>query len=77
MNVLDIITITCFITTLHLDVTKMSSASRTEHQEALGFAYRSRKKFMWIAVIFVTDCFYLCGMNFDDVLQCSRKEDNL
>ena len=56
----------------------MSSASRIEHREALGFAYRSRKRFMWIAAgFFVTDCFYLCGMNFDDVSQCSRKEDNL
>ena len=52
VNVLDIITITCFITSLHLGITKMSSASRIEHQEALGFAYRSRKRFMWIAVVF-------------------------
>ena len=27
----------------HFDVTKMPLASQTEHQEALSFAYRSRK----------------------------------
>ena len=48
---------------LHVDITKVSLASRREHhQEALSFAYRSRKKCMWIAIIFVPDCFDLCGV---------------
>ena len=36
------------------EVTKVSSA----RPEALSFAYRSRKKCMSTAIIFVTDCFF-------------------
>ena len=49
---------------LYFDITNMSLTSRTEYQEALSFADRSRKKCLWIAIIFVTNCFYLCGWNF-------------
>ena len=40
------------------DLSEMSLASRTERRKALSSAYSSRKKCMWIAAIFVTDCFY-------------------
>jgi len=36
---------------------------KPEHQEVLSFAYSSWKKYMWIAIILVINC-YLCGVNF-------------
>ena len=56
---------------LRFDVTKVSLPSRIEHQK-LSFGYRSRKRCMYIAVIFVTDCFISVERTFDDVLQCYR-----
>ena len=56
---------------LHFDVIKMSLASRVEHQEALSFAFIGEKCIL-ITIIVATDCFYLCGVNFDDV--CSIPE---
>ena len=29
---------------------------------------------MWNAIIFVIDCFYLYGVNFDDVLEKKKKK---
>ena len=48
---------------LHFDITKVSLESRTEHQEAVSFACRSQKKYLQLAVLFVTGSFYLCGVN--------------
>ena len=48
----------------HFDVTSISLTSRIEHQEVLTFAYRSLKKCMWIVIIFVTECLYICGVIF-------------
>ena len=55
--------VVCSFPALHFGVTTMSSASRIEHHEAHSFAFWSRKKCMVIALIFVTGCFYLCGVN--------------
>ena len=44
---------------LHFDVTQMSVASRIERQQALSSAYRSWKKCIWIASIFVTDLVFM------------------
>ena len=53
----------CSFPTLHSDITKVSGITdRTS--EALSFVDRSREKRMWIAIIFVTDRFYLCGLKF-------------
>ena len=30
---------------------------------------------MWNAIIFVIDCFYLYGVNFDDVLEKKKKKN--
>ena len=48
---------------LHFDLAKMSLASQVRHQESCSFAYRLWKKCLWIAIIFVTDC-YLLGVSF-------------
>ena len=48
---------------LYSDVTRMSLALWID-QEAASFAYRSRSKMsVRIEISFVTDCFYLCGVN--------------
>ena len=52
-------------------MTRVSRADRTS--EVLIFEYRSRKKCIWTAFIFVTDCYYLCGVNFSCRIKCSRK----
>ena len=49
---------------LRFDLTKMSLASQVGRQESRSFAYRSWKKCLWIAIIFVTDCSYLLGVSF-------------
>ena len=53
-----------FISCASFGRNRMSLASRIRRQEAVSFADRSRKKYVWIAVSFVTDCSYLCGVNF-------------
>ena len=73
VTLLDTINNTCFTSWLPR-CALFSRASFWRHQnvfdvtdrtpEALSFAYRSWKKCMWIAIIFATDCFYLCWVNF-------------
>ena len=83
------VTNTCFMNSLpRWEIFSLASfwrhqgllASRTEHQEALSFAYWShwsQKKCTGTAIIFLTDSFYLCGVTFDDVLQRSRKKEKM
>ena len=49
---------------LHFDVTKVSGVTDRTPEARLSFAYRSRKKCMWIAIIVVTACFYLSGVKY-------------
>ena len=69
----------CSFPGLHFNFTKMSLASSTEIQEALSFAYRSRKMCMWISTVFVTDFLSLLGefltMHCNNVKkQCPREK---
>ena len=52
----DIHVVRSFPVAFHFGVTGRTPA------ETLSFKYMSRKKFMWTAIIFVTDCF--TGVNF-------------
>ena len=47
---------------LHSDVTKMFLTSQIE-QEDTSSVYSSQMICLWIAIIFVTKCLYLCGAN--------------
>ena len=42
---------------LHFDVTKVSGVTDRTPEARLSFAYRSRKKCMWISIIVVTVSF--------------------
>jgi len=52
----------------------MSLTSRTEYQEALSFADRSRKKCLWIELFLSPIVFISVGGTFVEILQRSRKE---
>ena len=58
--------VVCSFRAVRFQAIRMSLVSGIEHQEeqALSFACRSQKKCVWIAIIFVAGCFYLCGANF-------------
>ena len=48
-----------FFPRFHFDVTKVSGVTDRTPEARLSFAYRSRKKFRWIAITFVTACIFL------------------
>ena len=58
--------------TLHSDITEVSLASQTDYQKLSVFHTGPLKKYMWIAIIFVNNSFYLCGYNV--IVQHSRKK---
>ena len=61
-SAVDFISILCaFFQLFILTSPKCDVKDRTP--ETLSFVYMSRKKCMLTAIIFVKDCFYLCGVN--------------
>ena len=60
----------CSFPVLCFDIIRMPWC-HGQNTRKLCFVYRSQKKCMWIAIIFVTDCFISVEWTFDEVLQHS------
>ena len=60
---------------LHFDITKMTVMSITEHQKTLSFCVQiTKRNACGLPNIFVTDCFYLCGVDFwGSIAVCLKK----